>query len=85
MMPETPDFNEIARVAVMTFYDTTPRPTRDERAAVANIAERLRLIWNARGDADIAKLETELATHMGVAARGPYVMHLDRALHSLDR
>jgi hypothetical protein len=42
-------------------------------------------IWNARGAADIAKIETELSTLMGATAAGPYVKNLDRALRRLDR
>lgn len=51
-MDGTPNFNEIARVAVMTFYDTTPRNVTAEREAVANITAKLRQAWNARGAAD---------------------------------
>lgn len=56
-MTELPDFNQIARVAVMTFYGTTPRPSSDEQAAVANIAEQLRRVWNARGAADLDAID----------------------------
>lgn len=73
MMPETPDFLAIARDVFM----------RDE--PIPAMAEQLRLIWNARGAADVTKLEAELSSLMGVTAAGPYVKNLDRALRSLDR
>lgn len=49
------------------------------------IEEALRQIWNARGAADLVKLEAELSSMMGVTAAGPYVKNLDRALRMLDR
>jgi hypothetical protein len=63
------------------------RPTLEsERATdVLLISTELRLIWNARGAVDIAKVESELSTMMGWTAAGPYVKNLDRALRGLDR
>ena len=84
-MTETPDFEQIARVAVTTFYGTAPRHSADERQSVANIAEQLRLIWNARGAVDSVRVESELTAMMGGTAIGPYLTNLDRALRSLDR
>ena len=75
-MPETPDFEKIAR-AILEASDGEPGETR--------IAEQLRLIWNARGDADLAKIEHELAMLMGATASGPYLKTLDRELRKLDR
>jgi hypothetical protein len=49
------------------------------------IREQLRLVWNARGAADIAKVESELAGMMGPSASGPHIENLDRALRTLDR
>jgi hypothetical protein len=71
-MPEPPDFDAMARRLV-------------EMTDLRLIRGQLMLIWNARGAADIAKLETELTTMMGATASGPYVKNLDRALRSLDR
>jgi len=52
---------------------------------INEIEETLRLVWNARGAADIAKIESELASQMGSTASGPYVKNLDRALRTLDK
>jgi len=49
------------------------------------IRDSLRLLWNARGAADVAKLDAALAAAMGVSASGPFVKILDRALRTLDR
>ena len=86
-MPPTPDFDQLARRVV----DETGVGRLDEWDAddpdrvVRAIAEQLRLVWNARGAADLAKIETELSTLMGGMMAGPYVKNLDRVLRSLDR
>jgi hypothetical protein len=49
------------------------------------IVDALRLAWNARGAADIATIELQLAQQMGATASGPYTKNLDRALRALDR
>jgi hypothetical protein len=36
------------------------------------IREQLLLVWSARGAADTAKVESELAAMMGASASGPY-------------
>jgi hypothetical protein len=52
-MPESPDFDEVARRiigwAVLTQTD-----------AAADVADQLRLIWNARGEADMRTLEAPI-------------------------
>ena len=72
----------------------TGTDTIDFEAAARRIVEltNLRLVrdelvlsWNARGAADIAKVESELAQQMGAAASRPYVKNIDRALRRLDR
>ena len=79
-MPETPDFKQIAQLlAIDVGYGD------QERTQVTRITEQLRLVWNARGAADLVKLEAELSGLMGVTAAGPYVKNLDRALKTLDR
>jgi hypothetical protein len=67
-MPETPDFNQIAR---QYFIDYRGDP-------IGPLAEQLRLIWNARGAADIAKIDAEWREGLAAAA-------IDRALRTLDR
>jgi hypothetical protein len=71
-MDETPDFDRVAhRLADSTSQDA--------------IAKQLRDIWNARGAADIAKIETDLSILMGAASAVTYVGNLTRAIRKLDR
>ena len=84
-MPETPDCEQIAHHIVDVAY-TDDGQIRDVKAALqAAIAEQLRLVWNARGAADLATIETELTALMGATAAGPFIKNLDRALRTLDR
>lgn len=76
-MNDTPDFEQIADRLVVSAAPFSPH-----RAAVV---EQLRLIWNARGASDIAKVEAELSSMMGATKAGPYIKNLDRALRTLDR
>jgi hypothetical protein len=77
-MPNVPDFESLARRIAHFFSPAAQGDALDP-------AQALRLVWNARGAADIAKLEADLASQMGATASGPYVKNLDRALRSLDR
>jgi len=75
-MPETPDFDQIAQSLDTGFADV--------------IAEQLRLVWNARGAADVVKMESTLLAlleHAVPAAEPstPLVTQLDRAIRILDR
>jgi hypothetical protein len=70
-MPETPNFDQFARRIVNVRADL-----EDEDMASA-IAEQLRLIWNARGAADLAMIDTQLP--------GASLKQLDRAIRTLDR
>ena len=79
-MAEPPDFDQIARRLSGVWGDSGTRETMH-----AAIAEQLRQAWNARGAADLVKLDAELTSMMGGTASGPYVKNLDRALRSLDR
>lgn len=80
-MPETPDFNEIA-VRVLVDLDTLADDT-DTRQAMAVVAEQLRLIWNARGAADLSRIEKAFEAEASPAP--PSIKTLDRALRTLDR
>lgn len=92
-MAEAPDFDQIARQLAVSHTDRPNIKGVDElvlmvaemTALAHSIAEQLRLVWNARGAADIVKIEADLSSMMGVTASGPYVKNLDRALRSLDR
>ena len=72
-MPESPDFEQIARRTVGDNFGTSPN-----YMAVA-VAEQLRLVWNARGAADIAKLAEVMDDY------NDYPASLGRTLRSLDR
>jgi hypothetical protein len=54
-------------------------------ALEAGIAAQLRLVWNARGAADLVKIDTALIALMGATAAGPVLKQLDRAVRQLDR
>jgi hypothetical protein len=89
-MPETPDFDAIARAIVTTILekagqDLIQPDTRSQIRAEADVAEQFRLVWNARGAADIAKIDAELTSLMGGTVSGSYVKNFDRTLRSLDR
>ena len=50
-----------------------------------SICDQLRLIWNARGAADIATIESQLFEIMRPSDAGRHLKHLDRAIRDLDR
>jgi hypothetical protein len=70
-MPESPDFEQIARV-LLDASDGEPGETR--------IAEQLRLVWNARGAADV-----EAVTDFTWSQHLPVPSHLMRTIRALDR
>jgi hypothetical protein len=76
VMPETPDFESIAeRIA-------PPRSAIDPAlrwTLVGMIVEHLVMVWNARGAADLAKIDLEFADDTLT------LKSLNRALRSLDR
>jgi hypothetical protein len=81
-MPETPDCNAIA-LRVLVDLDQFPplneRDTAATRQALAIVAEQLRLVWNARGAADLAELEAVSA------GASPSMKVIDQILRALDR
>ena len=84
-MPESPDFDQIARTLVEAQINAHHYEPIGILAMVVTIAEQLRQVWNARGAADRATIEGALSSQMGATAAGPYVKNLDRALRDLDR
>lgn len=87
-MPESPDFDQKALniLDVVRLFTADLRSDGQTKAlAQTVIAEQLRLVWNARGAADIVKLDASLTSQMGATMAGPYVKNLDRALRTLDR
>lgn len=80
---DAPDFQKIAERLT---EEGAIHSDEDSRLDLrGQIAEQLRLVWNARGAADLAKIDHELTSMMGGQAAGPYVKNLDRALRGLDR
>jgi hypothetical protein len=85
-MPETPDFAQIAHHIVDVAYTDDGQTVRDVKAALeAGIAAQLGLVWNARGAADLARIDTALTALMGATAAGPVIKQLDRAVRQVDR
>ena len=85
-MPEAPDFEKIAHSIAMT----VPMVTGETFVMLrAHIADQLRKVWNARGVADLAMIDTTLTNAVGVTAAAPYVENLvenlGRAISQLDR
>jgi hypothetical protein len=79
-MPESPDFEEWARQvhgAIVLMQRDPDLAGMSERVARTGIEELLKRIWNARGAADLAKLEADCP--------GAVTKVIDRALRSLDR
>lgn len=61
-MAETPDFQQIARETIERAYPvaviTAPEsPFKTRQEHVNHIAEQLRLVWNARGAADVIAID----------------------------
>jgi hypothetical protein len=67
-MPESPDFDAIAHAIKWSIPD--------DKVDTEFIAEQLRLVWNARGAADLATIEAALAV------KPPDILE---QLRSLDR
>lgn len=76
-MPETPDFDQVARRLA---NDGSESGIVDDEHTHA-IADQLRLMWNARGAADLAKIDAVLAP----TAAAPYVKTMNHAIRGLDR
>lgn len=75
-MPETPDFDKIARDAYTPYSGDSLED--DFKAGVAEIAEQLRLVWNARGAADAKSLEALISQDDDIDAFGLAIKTLDR-------
>ena len=76
-MAETPLFEVIAAEIVSMVGESGPT----DAAKTAAVALHLRQVWNARGNADVAKLETEIPN---VWTMGDPAGALTRALRTLD-
>jgi hypothetical protein len=77
-MPESPDFDQIARQLDVELDDSPAGLGGRYLAARLDVIKAtLRQVWNARGAADIAKIDAHVS---------PAMAHeLDRALRTLDR
>jgi hypothetical protein len=78
-MPQIPDFDEIALRILLTVDHVVSSPGSTPGSVTNAIAEDLRLVWNARGVADIGAIET------AYDADSPSMKKLDRAIKALDR
>jgi len=77
-MPETPDFDRIAREVVSLLQ------TQESDQFPDMVAEQLRLVWNARGAADMATIDATITYTLSMADAG-LMKQLDRAIRILDR
>ena len=67
----------------LAFYGVARRIQRLDD--IGSIRDQLRLIWNARGVADIATVESQLFKIMKPADVGRHLTLIDRAIRALDR
>lgn len=72
-MPKSPDFDQIAR-RIMDMGDSDS-PTLVGWIVVADIAEQLQQVWNARGAADVAAVASRLMSDSSMTAA---IKELDR-------
>jgi len=80
-MPETFDFESIAR----RLLDQVLDPNLQNPANVLSLVDELRLVWNARGAADLAQLEEQFHGPADIRYIGEGVVNLERAIRKLDR
>ena len=80
-MPEPPDFDAIAARLLRLVTDSLDPLWK---TALAKVQGELVNVWNARGAADIVKLDTAMSSLLGPEKADPYVKTLDRALRTLD-
>ena len=67
-MPETPDFEQLARQIFAVWsehFRHNSEATRNLEVSITDAADQLRQVWNARGVADLAIVNTALAAHLG--------------------
>lgn len=79
-MPEPHDFEQIAR-RILRVHGRS-NIGADE---IADVAEHLRLVWNARGVVDAHAVEEKLSTLTGWVTSEPYRHHLRDAITAQDR
>ena len=80
-MPDTPDFDQIAARLLRLVTDSMdPLWT----TALAEIERGLVDIWNARGAADMVKVDTAMSSLLGAGKAVPYIQTIERALRELD-
>lgn len=85
LMPQTLNFDQIATSLLERLREARKVDGAIDHEAMA-LVNGLRLVWNARGAADIAALDIWLAWAQGtLTSAGPSVKNLERALRSLDR
>jgi hypothetical protein len=80
-MPDIPDFDQIATRLLRLVTDSMDPLWQ---TAVAEVQRELVNVWNARGAADMVKLDTAMSSLLGAEKAGPYIQTLDRALRTLD-
>lgn len=84
-MADSPDFDRVAYEILSASIAARVEGSLINTGDIARIAAQLRQIWNARGAADIARLEAELTSMKDTTAGHRMVKTLDRALRTLDQ
>jgi len=79
-MPETPNFDQIAKSLLLQVAKDLVQTS----LAHNHVVEQLRLIWNARGAADLATIDATITYTLSMADAG-LMKQLDRAIRILDR
>ncbi len=84
-MPE-PDFDQIARRLHETVGCDHGTDAETVAAQVTLVVEQLRQVWNARGAADLVKVDEALSWMLDtLTAADPSVRQLREAIAALDR
>jgi hypothetical protein len=63
--PDAPDFEQIAREVL---DGLRVAPVADYDDLVPDVAEQLRLVWNARGAADVEAVRSNIDIYMAIKA-----------------
>jgi hypothetical protein len=88
-MPESPDFDQIARqlfALVDNITDEDPNMEHRIDGALTVIAEHLRHVWNARGAADAQAVESRIRELVaGEVVGAGIARHIADAIQQVDR
>lgn len=84
-LPDSPDFDQIALRLLHDLPDAFLTRGASASSAVPGVAEQLRLVWNARGAADIEAFKGADIEHKNRLDQRPDAEDIRRAIRALDR